>query len=190
MWHRRRDRTGNLLMSNPGSCRSRAARMNSSLPRRAVPSGDLTSCGIGAEDVDGEEVKQELVKAMKLAAPLRQTVSAGRHAALDALEICRRRNSVLADGTPMKIPGIYLTLLHSNEHEPLTHAHPHRQEHQGHLPGLYRQERHFPFRAGDRLRHQNGRRHFARAKAAPPISTCRCSIRWPRRAKKPAATPA
>ena len=27
------------------------------------------------------------------------------------------------------------------------------------MPGLYRQERHLPFRAGDRLRHQDGRRH-------------------------------
>jgi predicted protein tyrosine phosphatase len=34
-----------------------------------------------------------------------------------------------------------------------------RQEHQGHLPGLHRQERHLPLRAGDRLRHQDGRRH-------------------------------
>ena len=40
-------------------------------------------------------------------------------------------------------------------------VHPHRQEHQGHLPGLHRQERHVPFRAGDRLRHQDGRRHLA-----------------------------
>ena len=31
-------------------------------------------------------------------------------------------------------------------------------EHQGHLPGLHRQERHLPLRAGDRLRHQDGRR--------------------------------
>ena len=45
-------------------------------------------------------------------------------------------------------------------------VHPHRQEHQGHLPGLHRQERHLPFAGRDRLRHQDGRRHGARAKAA------------------------
>ena len=36
-----------------------------------------------------------------------------------------------------------------------------RQEHQSHLPGLYRQERHVPFRSRDRLWHQDGRRHLA-----------------------------
>src|SRR5262249_17960164 len=41
------------------------------------------------------------------------------------------------------------------------HAHSHRQEHQGHLPGFHRQERHVSFRAGDRLRHQDGWRHIA-----------------------------
>ena len=40
-------------------------------------------------------------------------------------------------------------------------VHPHRQEHQGHLPGLHRQERHVPFAGRDRLRHQDGRRHGA-----------------------------
>ena len=43
-----------------------------------------------------------------------------------------------------------------------------RQEHQGHLPGLHRQERHVPFRAGDRLRHQDGRRHLARQRRLDP----------------------
>ena len=47
-------------------------------------------------------------------------------------------------------------------------VHPHRQEHQGHLPGLHRQERHLPFRAGDRLRHQDGRRHLARQRRHVP----------------------
>jgi hypothetical protein len=40
-------------------------------------------------------------------------------------------------------------------------VHSRRQEHQGHLPGLHRQERHLPFRAGDCLRHPDGRRHHA-----------------------------
>src|SRR6266478_5669382 len=42
-----------------------------------------------------------------------------------------------------------------------THVHSHRQEHQGHLPGFYWQERDVPFRAGDRLRHQDGWWHVA-----------------------------
>ena len=37
-----------------------------------------------------------------------------------------------------------------------------RQEHQGHLPGLHRQAGHLPFRAGHRLRHEDGRRRHAR----------------------------
>ncbi len=69
-------------------------------------------------------------------------------------------------------------------------VHPHRQQHQGHLPGLHRQERHLPFRAGDRLRHEDGRRRHARAKAARRISACRCSTPSPRRARRPAPTPA
>ena len=36
-----------------------------------------------------------------------------------------------------------------------------RQEHQGHLPGLHRLAGHLPFRAGDRLRHQDGGRRDA-----------------------------
>ena len=39
---------------------------------------------------------------------------------------------------------------------------PGRQEHQGHLPGLHRRAGHLPLRAGDRLRHQDGRRRDAR----------------------------
>ena len=71
-----------------------------------------------------------------------------------------------------------------------TNVHPCRQEHQGDLPGLHRQERHLPFRARDRLRHQDGRRYARRAKAARPISACRCSTPSPRRRPRPNATPA
>jgi hypothetical protein len=41
-------------------------------------------------------------------------------------------------------------------------VHSHRQQHQGHLSGFYREKRHFSLRAGGALRHQNGRRHVAR----------------------------
>ena len=56
-------------------------------------------------------------------------------------------------------------------------VHSRRQEHQGHLPGLHRQPGHLPFRAGHRLRHQDGRRHHARQRRHDPSRTCRCSTR-------------
>ncbi len=73
------------------------------------PSGEVTACGIGAENVDGEEVKQELVKAMKLAAPIQQTASPD---GAQRLTLWKYDDAtlVLVDGTPMKIPGMYLTL--------------------------------------------------------------------------------
>src|ERR1700683_4162130 len=37
--------------------------------------GDLDSCGIGVEDVDGEDLRQEVVKTFNLGPPLRQTWS-------------------------------------------------------------------------------------------------------------------
>jgi hypothetical protein len=76
------------------------------------PKGALASCGIGAEDVDGEQVKQELINTMKLGAPLRQTVSADGTQRLTAWKYGDDAELLLADGTPMKIPGMYLTLLH------------------------------------------------------------------------------
>ena len=42
-----------------------------------------------------------------------------------------------------------------------SHVHPRQRQHQGHHPGLHRQERHVPFRAGDGLWHQARRRRFA-----------------------------
>ena len=56
-----------------------------------------------------------------------------------------------------------------------------RHEHQGHLPGLHRQARHLPLRAGDRLRHQDGRRRDARQGRRARISACRSSTRSARR---------
>ena len=67
---------------------------------------------------------------------------------------------------------------------------PHRQEYQSHLPGLYRQERHVPFRAGDRLWHQDGRRHLARQRRHDPSGPAGVRHGRAKRAKKPAATPA
>ena len=60
---------------------------------------------------------------------------------------------------------------------------------QGHHPGLHRRAGHVPFRAGDRLRHQDGRRRHAGQGRHARISTCRCSTPWPRRWRRPAPTP-
>jgi hypothetical protein len=75
------------------------------------PKGDLDSCGIGVEDVDGEDLRQELVKAFNLGTPLRQTWSAD-----GAQRVTTWKYSddelFLADASSVKIPGAYLTLLH------------------------------------------------------------------------------
>ena len=46
--------------------RSRAASMNLSPAKARGPNGEVASCGIGADDVDGEEMKQDLINTMKL----------------------------------------------------------------------------------------------------------------------------
>ncbi len=56
---------------NPGSCRSQSGAHELVAAEARGPNGEAASCGIGAEDVDGEEVRQDLVKALKLGAPLR-----------------------------------------------------------------------------------------------------------------------
>ena len=73
--------------------------------------GEIASCGVGAEDIDGEEMRQELVKAMNLGAPLRQTATADGTQRVTAWKYGDDVTLLLADGTPMKIPGMYLTLL-------------------------------------------------------------------------------
>jgi hypothetical protein len=81
------------------------------------PAGDAVGCSIGAEDVDGEQIKQDLIKAMKLGAPDRvastpdgaQRVTSWKYD--DA-------NLILADGTPMKIPGMMLTLMRQGKPSP------------------------------------------------------------------------
>ena len=58
-----------------------------------------------------------------------------------------------------------------------------------HHPGLHRRPGHLPFRAGDRLRHQGGRRRHPGQGRHARISTCRCSTPWPRRWRRPAPPP-
>ena len=74
------------------------------------PDSEVESCGIGADDVDGEEVRRDLVEMMKLDAPLRQTATADGAQRVTTWKYADDTTLLLADGTPMKIPGIYLTL--------------------------------------------------------------------------------
>ncbi len=74
------------------------------------PNGEVTACGIGAENVDGDDMKQELIKAMKLDVPVRQTASADGTQRVTLWKYGDDATLALVDGTPMKIPGMYLTL--------------------------------------------------------------------------------
>jgi hypothetical protein len=81
------------------------------------PKGDATSCGIGAEDVDGEDFKQELNKAIPLGAPARQTLTADGTQRLTVWKYGDGDDEslMLADASPIRLPGIYLTLMHKIE---------------------------------------------------------------------------
>ncbi len=79
------------------------------------PKGDAASCGIGAEDVDGDDLKQELNKAIPLGAPERQTLTADGTQRLTVWKYTDGESLMLADATPIRLPGIYLTLMHKIE---------------------------------------------------------------------------
>jgi hypothetical protein len=79
------------------------------------PKGDAASCGIGAEDVDGDDLKQELNKAIPLGAPERQSVTADGTQRLTVWKYGDGESLMLADATPIKLPGIYLTLMRKIE---------------------------------------------------------------------------
>jgi len=74
------------------------------------PEGEIAGCGIADHNAPGEEFKQDLVKAMKLGAPLREaTTPDGKRVttwqyAGDIL--------LLAEGTPSNQPSVYVTLIH------------------------------------------------------------------------------
>jgi hypothetical protein len=74
------------------------------------PDTEAQSCGIGADDVDGEEIRRDLIEAMKLGAPLRQNATADGAQRVTTWKYADDATLLLADGTPMKIPGVYLTL--------------------------------------------------------------------------------
>jgi hypothetical protein len=76
------------------------------------PQGEKESCGIGVDNVDGDEMKREVITTMKLGAPARETFSADGTQRLTYWKYADQLEVVLADATPMKIPGVYLALQH------------------------------------------------------------------------------
>jgi hypothetical protein len=75
------------------------------------PNGDVAGCSVGAEDAYGDDVKQELISSLKLGEPARNTVTADGTQRATSWKYADDATLMLADGTPMKIPGILLSLL-------------------------------------------------------------------------------
>jgi len=75
------------------------------------PNGSVTGCKIGAEDADGEEMKRDLINTMKLGAPDRVSNSADGTQRVTSWKYADDVTLMLADGSPMKIPGMMLTLM-------------------------------------------------------------------------------
>ena len=71
---------------------------------------DFAGCSIGAEDANGDDVKEELIASLKLGAPTREGASPDGTQRLIAWKYADDVTLLLADGTPMKIPGILLKL--------------------------------------------------------------------------------
>jgi hypothetical protein len=63
-------------------------------------------------------MKQELIKTMKLGQPSRETATADGAQRLTSWRYADDVMLILADGTPMKIPGVYLTLLQQTKPSP------------------------------------------------------------------------
>jgi len=82
------------------------------------PLGDMAACSVGAEDVDGEEMKLDLIKAMKLDAPDRTANSPDGAQRVTSWKYADDATLILADGTPMKIPGMILTLMRQTKPSP------------------------------------------------------------------------
>jgi hypothetical protein len=82
------------------------------------PAGEVTGCSIGAEDADGEQMKQDLIKAMKLNAPDRVANTPDGAQRVTSWKYADDVTLILADGTPMKIPGMMLTLMRQGKPSP------------------------------------------------------------------------
>jgi hypothetical protein len=79
------------------------------------PAGDVAGCSIGAENADGEDVKQDLIKAMNLGAPDRTANTPDGAQRVTSWKYGDDVTLILADGTPMKIPGMMLTLMRQSK---------------------------------------------------------------------------
>jgi hypothetical protein len=82
------------------------------------PAGEIAGCSIGAEDVDGEAMKQDLVTSMKLGAPDRVANTPDGAQRVTSWKYADDVTLILADGTPMKIPGMMLTLMRQTKPSP------------------------------------------------------------------------
>ena len=81
-----------------------------------APKREAASCGIGAEGVDGQTLKQDLAKALKLAPPLHETTSADGTQHTTMWGYGEDLTLMLVDGaTPMAKPGVYLTMLYHRD---------------------------------------------------------------------------
>jgi hypothetical protein len=72
--------------------------------------GDASGCSIGAEDANGDDVRQELITSLKLAAPVREVASSDGAQRITVWKYADDVTLMVVDGTPMKIPGILLML--------------------------------------------------------------------------------
>jgi hypothetical protein len=78
------------------------------------PAGDVASCAITATDPQGEEIKQDLMKAMNIGPPQREAVSPDGMRRSSAWRIQLESENVillLMDATPTNSPGIVLNLM-------------------------------------------------------------------------------
>jgi hypothetical protein len=85
------------------------------------PAGDVASCAITATDPPGEEIKQDLMKAMDLGPPQREAVSPDGMRRSSAWRIKLGSENVillLMDATPTNSPGIFLNVMRRPAAEP------------------------------------------------------------------------
>ena len=75
------------------------------------PKLDVAGCSIGAKDADGEQMKQELIGAMKLGSPLVENTTSNGASRVMTWKYAEDVSLMLADETPHKAPGILLTLI-------------------------------------------------------------------------------
>jgi hypothetical protein len=79
------------------------------------PAGEVASCAITAADGLGDEVKQDLMRALNLGPPEREAVSPDGQRRSSAWRVKLHREGVillLIDASPAKARGVYLNLTH------------------------------------------------------------------------------